>query len=194
MRGTANTSDGGRFCGRAVHGVSNLSGEDRRQIEAHRAKDRPTPWAHLALRYGVNEIDLRKIFEPAANDDAPLPVAVVAPPAPARPRNLTAERETLFRELWGSGIPKYEIAARMTLSAQQIDRLRVKLALPVRQVGSKPDSWKPDESRYVLRNYVVGGRSAASVAQELPGRSEWAVVGHAHRMGWTRASHPAVRP
>jgi hypothetical protein len=58
---TAKLDIGGRFCGRARHGISSLSAEDMRQIEAHRAKHRPTPWQALARRYNVNELDLRQI-------------------------------------------------------------------------------------------------------------------------------------
>lgn len=195
MRGTANTSAGGNYCGRAVHGVSSLSLEDMRQIEAHRAKDRPTPWAHLALRYNVNEIDLRTMFVSAANDDQPAPVAVVplAPPRKPKPRCLSEEREALFRVLWTSDQPKSEIQHRMALSQSQVDRLRAKLGLPARQEGRKPNCWTDEESAYVLRHYVAGGVPADAVAQKLPGRSHWAVIGHAHRMGWTRTSHPSVR-
>lgn len=39
-----------------------LTGEEIREIEAHRAKDRPTPWAALARRYGRCEADIRALF------------------------------------------------------------------------------------------------------------------------------------
>lgn len=47
-----------------------LTTEEIRQIEAHRAKARPTPWSALARRYGRCETDiriaLRRLSEPVA--------------------------------------------------------------------------------------------------------------------------------
>lgn len=40
-----------------------LTFDDRMEIEAHRAKDRPTPWSALARRYGRCEADLKAAME-----------------------------------------------------------------------------------------------------------------------------------
>lgn len=40
-----------------------LTGEELREIEAHRARERPTSWQNLALRYGRCEADLRDLYE-----------------------------------------------------------------------------------------------------------------------------------
>lgn len=49
-----------------------LTHEEIREIEAHRAKDRPTPWQALAIRYGRSEIEIRALFQTKpANDVAP---------------------------------------------------------------------------------------------------------------------------
>lgn len=181
MRGTANTSSEGSYCGRAVRGVSNLSHEDFCQIEAHRAKDRPTPWAHLAARYGVNEIDLRRLLDPRKDDGddrpAPLPVA----------RNRRADREARFRSLWTNGVPKSEIISIMGISSTTLDTLRLKLGLPKRAVGAKPNGWTADEDDYIRTHYVILGQSAVVVAAAL-GRTRNGIIGRAHRQGWTRKS------
>lgn len=103
MKGTIYTPVGGNYCGRAARGVSSLGHEEMRQIEAHRSKDRPTPWAHLADRYGVNEIDLRQMYQPANDHDAPAQAcersvvfaslaSMVEPTVPAAP--VSAVKET----------------------------------------------------------------------------------------------------
>lgn len=48
-----------------------LTQAEIREIEAHRAKDRPTPWAALARRYGRCEADIRALY---AEPEAPAPV------------------------------------------------------------------------------------------------------------------------
>lgn len=53
-----------------------LSNDEIREIEAHRATDRPTPWSALAKRYGRCEADLRAHFAPKL--PAPPPPAVTA--------------------------------------------------------------------------------------------------------------------
>ena len=45
-----------------------LTGEEIREIEAHRAKERPTPWRVLAERFGRCEADLLAMFQPAPNE------------------------------------------------------------------------------------------------------------------------------
>lgn len=50
-----------------------LTAPEIREIEAHRAKERPTPWSALAKRYGRCETDLRAAFaqpEPEPEQDA----------------------------------------------------------------------------------------------------------------------------
>lgn len=178
MKGTANTSAGGQWCGRAVHGVSSLCGEDMRQIEAHRAKERPTPWAHLALRYGVNEIDLRRLFEPG-NDN------LLPRPAPDQKQATRTERERRFRTMWAEGMPKSEISNLLGMSFPSIDKMRLKLGLSKRAEGTKPNSWSEEEDAYIRRHYIIAGETAEAVARKL-NRTRLAVIGRAHRQGWTR--------
>jgi len=41
-----------------------FTSEEIREIKAHRAKERPTPWAALARRFGRCEADIRALFAP----------------------------------------------------------------------------------------------------------------------------------
>lgn len=41
-----------------------LTATEIHEIEAHRAKERPTPWSALARRYGRCEADIRALFAP----------------------------------------------------------------------------------------------------------------------------------
>lgn len=129
MSKATNTDSRGRFCGRAVHGVSNLSHEDMRQIEAHRAKERPTPWAHLAMRYRVNEIDLRRLCDPL-NDNRPEPVK----PAPVREALTPAQ---MLPPLWEAGLPVDQISNILKIDARSVSRLRERLGLPARKRGAQ---------------------------------------------------------
>jgi len=176
------------FCGRAVHGVSSLTAEDMRQIEAHRAKERPTPWAHLALRFGVNEIDLRNLFAPPANDDKPSapkpdPVAkAVTPVAPPLP--MTA-RDARFTAMWNAGEPKTDIAVAFGIHIYTVDKMRDRLGLEKRERATKPGDWSASDAAYVRQYYVLERQSASKVAQHL-GRTRDAVIGFSHRQGWSR--------
>lgn len=73
MNASMNPASAGLFATSRRGGLSN---EEIREIEAHRAKDRPTPWPALAKRYGRCEADLRAYFAPK--------------PAPAPPPAVTA--------------------------------------------------------------------------------------------------------
>jgi hypothetical protein len=124
MKGTANASTAGRFCGRAVHGVSGLSREDLHQIEAHRAKDRPTPWAHLAARFAVNELDLRQLFE-AKNDNQ------LAPAEPPPPPTLAS----MLRPMWEAGVSVKQISIVLKIDERSVCRMRERIGLPPRRRG-----------------------------------------------------------
>ena len=108
MSRVTNSSTEGNYCGRAVHGVSNLSSEDRMQIMAHRAKERPTPWSHLAVRFNVNELDLRGMFEPR-NDNLVEPVEVVSP-EPSTRDDAMRLRDVMFTAMWNDETPRIDLA------------------------------------------------------------------------------------
>ena len=198
MRGTSNSDTSGRFIGRAVTGVSKLTLEDLGQIEAHRAKDRPTPWPHLAVRYGVNEIDLRQMFEVKDERPAPLPVPA---PRTAPPRAAVTARDASFTTLWNAGTPKTDIALALGVHLLTVDKMRDRLGLAKRDRSLRDVDWTPADAAYVRENYILGGKTAASVGKHL-GRTRCAVIGLAHRQGWSRyklrraepAAHPDCRP
>lgn len=184
MNRTANSSVGGSYCGRAVNGVSNIGPEEMRQIEAHRARDRPTPWAHLAARYSVNEIDLRNLFSRPANDDArPAKPAKVT----AKPRAEITARDARFTTLWNSGQPKTEIAVAMGIHLTTVDKMRDRLGLVKRERNSRPTDWPTADAMYVHEYYIKQKVSAAIVGKHL-GRTRGAVIGFASRQGWRRYS------
>lgn len=59
---------GGEF---ATSRRGGLTQTEIREIEAHRAKERPTPWAALARRYGRCEADIRALYAQAEPEPAP---------------------------------------------------------------------------------------------------------------------------
>ena len=74
MSGTSmNPAAAGLFATARKGGLTN---EEIHEIEAHRAKARPTPWSALAKRYGRCEADLRAYFAPK-QAPAPAPAPVV---------------------------------------------------------------------------------------------------------------------
>ena len=66
-----------------------------------------------------------------------------------------------------------------------LDKLLLRLGLPKRAEGSKPNGWSPAEDAYILEHYIRGGETAEAVGRHL-GRTRVAVIGRAHRQGWTR--------
>lgn len=187
MSRVTNSSIEGNYCGRAVHGVSNLGAEEMRQIEAHRSKERPTPWAHLALRYNVNEVDLRRLFEPKNDNTAPPPHPVpVARPAPCSAREDAMRlRDMTFKALFEAGTPREDIMAALKISASTVDKMRLRLNLPRRVPGRKAIEWTPENVAYVRRHYFVGGESANAVGRHL-GCAHTAILTLARHKGWDR--------
>ncbi len=186
MTGTARSSSReAAFCGRAAHGVSNLSREDRMQIMAHRAKERPTPWAHLAVRFNVNELDLRSMFDPR-NDNLVEPVEVAQPEPSARDDAMRL-RDVMFTAMWNDETPRIDIMAALGISASTVDLMRRRLKLARRVPGRKPFFWTDETIAYVRRHYFVGGESANCVGRHL-GCAHTAVIRLARQKGWNKAT------
>lgn len=61
MSAAQNPTSAGLFATSRKGGLTTV---EIKEIEAHRAKDRPTPWSALAKRYGRCEADLRAFFAP----------------------------------------------------------------------------------------------------------------------------------
>ena len=182
MSRVTNSSTEGNYCGRAVHGVSNLGREEMREIEAHRGKERPTPWPHLALRYNVNEVDLRRLFEPK-NDNAPTPPQEVLP-SPTRDDAMRL-RDLTFVALWQAETPRIDIMAALGISASTLDNTRLRLGLPSRKPGRKTWAWTEESVAYVRARYFVGGESANAVGRHL-GCAHTAVLNLVRQKGWDR--------
>lgn len=125
MTGTASKDSRGNYCGRAVHGVSNLSGEDLRQIEALRARERPVPWCHLARQYNVCEADLRQYFEGAT----------VSSPPPA-PKVHVKSRGERLTEYWLGGMSYDDMSERLGMNRSAISDMRKRLGLRGRSVAA----------------------------------------------------------
>jgi hypothetical protein len=182
MRNTARSSNEGAYCGRAVHGVSNLCHEDLQQIFAHRSKDRPTPWAHLAARYGVNEIDLRQLYD-AKNDNKPR--VKREPEVKPAPRLGITARDARFSRMWNEGMAKTDIALALGIHVTTVDKMRDRLGLEKRRRSSRLDGWSEADAAYVLEHYIRLKGSATEVGRHL-GRTRNSVIGFASRQGWRR--------
>lgn len=124
MAGTANRDGRGSYCGRAVHAVSALSSEDWRQIEAHRRRERPTPWQALADIYRVPQADLKAHFDACllnvANDhSAPVPPSEV--PEEETPGTWNDRRTRLLKTMWCDlDLTAREIAAALHITERAV--------------------------------------------------------------------------
>lgn len=52
-----------------------LTMTEMREIEAHRSRDRPTPWQALANRYGRSVEEVKAVLHPPVAKDEPEPVS-----------------------------------------------------------------------------------------------------------------------
>lgn len=77
-----------------------LSYEEMRQIEAHRAKDRPTPWQALAAMYGRPVDALKALFEPK-EPQAPAPAPPPGPQDASSKFEWTERTDKLLRVAYG---------------------------------------------------------------------------------------------
>lgn len=135
MGGTASKDQSGRWCGRAARGVSTLSAEDWRQVEAHRSKERPTPWQALSERYGVPVADLRAHFEAAMLPAAPVVVAL--PVLVAEESTWTARRTRLLRRMWCDlDLQAGEIAAALMVTERAVSAKVQRMGLQRYHMGA----------------------------------------------------------
>lgn len=134
MSGNANNAaaafGAGRFACAARRTISNLTPAELSEIETDRSKDRPTSWAHLAARYAVNELDLRRMFDPNK------PKAVAAPaPVPVTFQDHLAARGTRLSEMWLAGVPVVEICRELGIGTSVLSKHRARLGLSPRTPG-----------------------------------------------------------
>lgn len=134
MSGNANNAaaafGAGRFACSARRTITNLSDAELSEIKGERAKDRPTPWAHLAAQYAVNELDLRMMFDP----NKP------AAPAPEKPAAVTfqehiAARNVRLAEMWLAGVPVAEICRELGIGTSSLSKFRDRIGLAPRTPG-----------------------------------------------------------
>ena len=134
MSGNANNAaaafGAGRFACSARRTITNLSPAELSEIEGERSRVRPTPWAHLAAQYTVNEIDLRRMFDP----NKP------AAPAPEKPAAVTFQehlsaRNVRLAEMWLAGVPAAEICRELGICNSVLSKFRARLGLAPRTPG-----------------------------------------------------------
>jgi hypothetical protein len=95
-----------------------LTNEEIRQIEAHRARERPTPWQALAKRYAVSEITLRQLFD-GLESISPSPMA--------------DPNDQKLKDMWRRGVRSNVICSELGISRSTLWAKRTHLGLPSRQ-------------------------------------------------------------
>jgi hypothetical protein len=135
MSGNANSAaaafGAGRFACSARRTISNLTPEELAEVERERSKDRPTSWAHLAARYAVNELDLRRMFDP----NKPKAVTEPAKPAPTTFQDHLAARNVRLAEMWLAGVPVADICRALGIGNSVLSKYRARLGLAPRTPG-----------------------------------------------------------
>lgn len=111
-----------------------LSSAEMREIRAHRAKARPTPWQALASMYGRPVAEIQALFGPAANDNASPAVAETSAPEPKAPRLRgdalwTKHNLQLLRLATEAGYTSDKIAAMVGCSPGAVRAKRVALGI-----------------------------------------------------------------
>lgn len=102
-----------------------LTQEQIREIEAHRARERPTPWQALSARYGKPVEDIRALME------APRPSGVVAK---AQPAGLDLWSESDERRL---RVMFIDLDLPATAVADALGRTRESIVAKARALGLK---------------------------------------------------------
>lgn len=161
-----------------------LSLEEIREIEAHRNRDRPTPWQALAARYARPVADIRAVLEAPRPSGEPVPRPIAANDSePVKPLSDRLTRhERRFREMWESGVGVRDICLALGLGQTSVGILRTRLGLPGRRVGNPGHQWTPSADALIRREYIIAGKSSGAVAAML-GCSRGALVGRVHRLG-----------
>lgn len=115
---------GGQF---ATARRGGLTRDQIREIEAHRAKDRPTPWQALSARYGYTVPDLK-----AAIDKTPIYVSSVEPePGEPSPAIWSEEDERRLRVMF------IDLDLPATAVASALGRTRESIIGKARTMGLK---------------------------------------------------------
>lgn len=164
-----------------------LTMEQVREIEAHRAKDRPTPWQALAARYGRPVADIRAVME----SPRPASAQTVEPPEPPQidKRKAASDRltskEPMMVRLWNQGVGVQEISRTLGIGLSSVTTLRNRLNLPSRVAGNPGLEWTPEQDEVIKREYIVAGKTSTAVAAMLK-VSRGALLGRVNRLGLTK--------
>lgn len=85
-----------------------------REIEAHRCRERPTPWQALSARYGRPVAEIQALMAPAPQ---PEPVRQPAPTTPVWDGRRIKRLKTLFIDL---DLPASEVAVALGCSREAV--------------------------------------------------------------------------
>jgi hypothetical protein len=161
-----------------------LTPDEIHQIEAHRNRERPTPWQALAFRFGRPVATIQAVMSSPrptgrvrSDDDAPPP-----PPHNIRVSDRITQHEELVDALWKGGASVTLICETLNISATTLTVIRKRLGLKARAVGNQGLVWTEEMDAVVRRDYIVGGKSANTVSKAL-GVSRGALCGRVHRLG-----------
>lgn len=164
-----------------------LTPDEIHQIEAHRNRERPTPWQALAARFGRPVADIQAVItspRPSGHirtdDDAPPP-----PPANTRVSDRITKHEERVKTLWDDGVGVNAICSALGISPTTLNVIRKRLKLKPRAAGNQCLVWTEEMDGVMRRDYIIGGKSAASVSKAL-GVSRGALLGRVHRLGLSK--------
>lgn len=180
---TAAAFGAGRFAGSCRKGP--LTADEIIEIEAHRAKARPTPWQALAAQYGRPVADLQALM------GAPRPSGIIRevdsePTAPpVRVRDRTAKHDARIKTLWENGVGVNDICRTLGIGQTTLNTCRLRLGLKSRSVGQPGITWTPEADEILIREYIVAGRTSSAVAKML-GVSRGSLVGRVHKLGLSK--------
>ena len=164
-----------------------LTPDEIHQIEAHRNRDRPTPWQALAARFGRPVATIQAVISAPRptghvriDDDAPPP-----PPHNTPIADRITRHEDRVRALWQDGVGVNAICNTLNISPTTLTVIRKRLGLKPRAVGNQGLVWTEEMDAVVRRDYIIGGKSANTVAKAL-GVSRGALCGRVHRLGLSK--------
>lgn len=119
---------GGQF---ATSRRGGLTRDQIREIEAHRAKDRPTPWQALSNRYGRTVSDLQ-----AAVDKTPIYAPALIEPVDIAPAQWSEEDERRLRVMFiDLDLPATAVAAALGRTRESIIGKARTMGLKKRVIG-----------------------------------------------------------
>jgi len=164
-----------------------LTTDEIHEIEAHRNRERPTPWQALSARFGRPVADIQAvIYAPRptghvrTDDDAPPEL-----PHNTRVSDRITRHEERVKALWEDGVGVNMICNTLNIGPTTLTVIRKRLGLKARAVGNQGLVWTEEMDAVVRRDYIIGGKSASTVSKAL-GVSRGALLGRVHRLGLSK--------